>query len=123
MNRFLISVAVCFSVINAFGQTEKKNLVGIHSAFGTGSFRPIGGRELMGGGGYNVNYYYGLGLDYSRAFSKRLALCSGFEYTYSDIKHTSSPTPATTSTNVNINLTCCWEVVWGLVLNMNLVQV
>ena len=103
--KILITIAVCFSAINTFGQTDKKNLVGMHSAFGTGNYRPVGGRELMGAGGYHVNYYYSFGLDYSRVLSNHLSLCSGFEYTYSDIKRTSSPMPAVTSTKVNIKFT------------------
>ena len=102
MKKIFITIVVCFSVINSYGQTEKKNLVGIHAAFGTGEFNYI--RGYVGGGSYNTEYYYSTGIDYSRVLSKRLALSSGFEYTYSDMTVTPQPLGIPTS-KMNLKLT------------------
>jgi len=84
MKRILITIAVCFSVITSYGQTEKKNLIGTHFALGGGEYLT----RMDGGGSYDTKYYYGFGLDYSRMLSKRLDLCSGFEYQYSKMTGT-----------------------------------
>ena len=76
-----------FLVINLFGQTEidKKNLAGAHVSFGKGHF---GYRDdMLGGGGFENGYYYALGIDYSRKLSEYFDLCTGMEYTYSNVMY------------------------------------
>jgi len=88
IKRLFITIAVCFFVISSYGQTDRKNLVGTHFTLGGGAFSQPG---WDGGAGYDVKYYYGIGLDYSRILSKHWDVCSGIEYTYSDMTTTPAP--------------------------------
>ena len=81
MKKIAFLLIACFSVINLYSQTEtdKKNFKGVHVAFGKGYFGHRKG--LLDGGGLENEYYYSLGIDYSRKLSKRVDLCTGMEYT------------------------------------------
>ena len=84
MKQKLFFFIVILTVTNLFGQDvfsqtdRKKNLINAHFSFGDGVY----GTNKFGGGGYDIKYYYSIGLDYSRALSKKLDLISGLEYTY-----------------------------------------
>ena len=79
LKRVILLFFVCFIATNLYSQFEKKNSVGVHTAFGSGSYDAVG---VKGAGSNDVKYYYTIGLDYSRWLSNRLELCSGIEYTY-----------------------------------------
>ena len=59
MKRTFLTIAVCFSVLNLFGQAEKKNWVGVHSALGAGDYYTV--RYIDGAGSYDTRYFYSLG--------------------------------------------------------------
>jgi len=75
----LLLLVLCLLVTNLHGQNEKKNMVGIHAALGTG----VCGIPSPGAGNYDVKYYISTGLDYAKQLSKRWDFLSGLEYTYS----------------------------------------
>ena len=57
-------------------------MVGTHTSFGTSHYGFVFGLVNVS---YNTEYYYSIGLDYSRQLSKRWDFCSGLEYTYNDM--------------------------------------
>ena len=79
MKRIALLLILFLEVVNLYSQpqTAKKEMMGAHFAFGGGNYFIIGSLD----GGYNTKYYYGIGVDYSRALSKRWSFCSGLEYT------------------------------------------
>ena len=83
MRKSILLLTLCFSIIPLFAQSDKKNMIGTHVAFGTGGY---GSARLKGAPSSKTNYFYTIGLDYSRQLSKRWDFCSGFEYTYTDLK-------------------------------------
>jgi hypothetical protein len=83
MKKSVLSIMMAVSIMTAsFAQTDKKNKVGAHFAFGNGDY---GAPNTYGGGSYDTNNYYSAGLDYSRALSNTWDFCSGVEYTYSNM--------------------------------------
>jgi len=84
MKKNTILLTLCFLAINLFAQNEKNNQIGTHFSLGVGG---MGHYRAKGGDGpYKPNYYYTIGLDYSRQLSKRWDICSGLEYTYNNMK-------------------------------------
>jgi len=79
MIKKMLLLALCFFVTELYGQNEKKRMVGIHTALGTG----FCGIPSPGAGNYDVKYYFSTGLDYSKQLSKRWDFLSGLEYTHS----------------------------------------
>lgn len=73
-----LSIMLLFFADSVYSQNDKKNLMGIHLASGSGVF----GISGIGAGDYDTKYYLSIGLDYSRILSERWDLCSGLEYTY-----------------------------------------
>jgi hypothetical protein len=83
----ILLAATCFSIIELSGQDNKKNLISSYSSFGTSFYGIL---KNYGGFSYDTKFFYTIGLDYSRAFSKRWNLCGGLEYT-NNIMTASSP--------------------------------
>jgi hypothetical protein len=88
MKKIIMLLTFCFFLFHLNAQNDRKNQIGTHVAFGTGGYGYFPAKK-EGGGSHNTKYYYTIGLDYSRQLSKRLDLCSGFEYTYTDMTATS----------------------------------
>ena len=80
---FLTALLAIFATNGSlYGQTNKKNMIGTHFAFGDGYYgNPLSFVNVS----YSTKYYYNIGLNYSHALSKRWDLCSGIEYTYIDM--------------------------------------
>jgi len=79
MKKSILLLTLCFTLVQLYAQSDKKNLVGIHTALGTG----FCGVPSSGAANYDVKYYFSTGLDYSRQLSKRWDFLSGLEYTHS----------------------------------------
>ena len=80
------NIIICCSAINAYSQTDKKNLVGMHFSSGSADhFAKIRSDE------YFTEATYSIGFDYSRLLSKHLDFCTGFEYTFKDIRLATMP--------------------------------
>jgi len=81
---FLTALLAIFATNGSlYGQTNKKNTIGAHFAFGDGDYGYP--RNVLGNINYDTKYYYNIGVDYSRKLSKRWDFCSGIEYTYIDM--------------------------------------
>lgn len=92
MKRLILIIVTCSTVFNTYCQTDKKNLVGTHIAFGSGLY----GIPFAKGANNNVKYFYSIGLDYVRVLSNHWDLCSGFEYTYTHMTVTYTGLPERT---------------------------
>ena len=87
MKKIILLLLFCLSISHLYAQNDKKNLIGTHIAFGTGEYWWA---VYHDGPSHNTNYYYTIGLNYSRQLSKRWTFGSGLEYTYNDMTVTPS---------------------------------
>ena len=100
MKKVVLLLISSFFMVQLSAQNDKKNQVGSHTSFGTGTYGIVG----VGGGDYKVKYYYTLGLDYSRQLSKRWDLCSGVEYTYDKMTLTAHDDPTKSKSSESLTL-------------------
>ena len=96
MKKIILLLTLCFSIIHLHAQSDKKNMIGTHVSIGMGGYGPT---RMKGAPSYHTKYYYAIGLDYSRQLSKRWDLCSGYEYTYTEmtVSLLAPPTPISSS--------------------------
>ena len=86
MKKIILLLTLCLLAVDTYGQSNKTHTIGTHVAFGTGWY----GFGTLGGGSYDVKYYYSIGLDYAKQLSKRWDFCTGMEYTYNKMMVTPS---------------------------------
>jgi hypothetical protein len=101
MKRITLLFTLCFSIIHLSAQTDKKNMIGTHAAFGIGGYGPV---WLLGAPSFKTKYFCAFGLDYSKQLSKRWSFNSGLEYTYNEMTVTHHDFPEIPPHKANLQL-------------------